>query len=229
MEAIRAIGLMMGSSWASGVNLYATVLLLGICGRYDLVALPETMSPLMSWPVIIVAGLLYAIEFFADKIPAVDSIWDTVHTFIRPIGGAAVAWMAVGESSPTFQVIAAMVGGALALESHSTKMVTRLAINTSPEPVTNAAASVGEDIGVAALVLLAMTYPILTAIVVVVLLIGSVWLLVKLSKLLVRVIKRVLCFFGLKKPLPPATALEGEAAADKPMVSSKPGNATHQD
>ncbi|MBN1517117.1 DUF4126 domain-containing protein [Candidatus Sumerlaeota bacterium] len=200
MEAIKAIGLMMGASWASGVNLYATVLLLGLSGRMEWVTLPESMSPLTAWPVIIVAGFLYAIEFFADKIPAVDSFWDTLHTFIRPIGGAALAWMAVGESAPEFQVIALLFGSALSLQSHVTKMTARLAINASPEPVTNSVASVTEDVVVAGLVTLAMTHPIIATFVVVALVIGTVWLTVILMKFLVKAVNGILRFIGLKKP-----------------------------
>ena len=158
MEAIAAIGLLMGASWASGINLYATVLVLGICGNAGWVDLPQSMDPVMSWPVIGVAGFLYCIEFFADKIPAVDSFWDSMHTFIRPLGGAALAFMAVGDAAPEFQLIAMMFGGALALESHMTKAVTRLAVNTSPEPVSNSIISVTEDIAVAGLLGFAIAY-----------------------------------------------------------------------
>lgn len=191
MEIIKTISLMMGASWASGINLYATVLVLGLSHRFEWVTLPQTLDPLASWPVIGVAAVLYLMEFLADKIPAVDSVWDSVHTFIRPLGGAALAFLAIGQATPQFQLIAVMIGGALALEAHALKATTRLAINTSPEPVTNVVASIAEDVGVVSLLALAMAYPLAAAICLTGLVIGSAWLLIKLVKILRAAFRRL--------------------------------------
>ena len=194
MEAISTIGLLMGVAWASGINLYATVIVLGISHNLGWVALPATLDPATSTPVIAVAVVLYICEFCADKIPAFDSFWDLVHTFVRPLGGAALAYMSVGTTTPEFQMIATMVGGALALEAHTFKATTRLAVNTSPEPVSNSIVSVTEDVAVVGIVAIALANPVLSAIVVTILLVGTIWLLYKLSQFLRMVIRKLFNF-----------------------------------
>jgi uncharacterized membrane protein len=135
----------MGSAWLSGVNLYATVLTLGLLQRFNLVHLPGSLTHLSSWWVIGVAGGMYAVQFIADKIPAVDSVWDAVHTFIRIPAGAILAASAFANFDPSVRVIALLAGGTLALTSHGAKAATRLAANTSPEPFSNILLSLGED------------------------------------------------------------------------------------
>lgn len=135
----------MGSAWLSGVNLYATVLTLGLLQRYNLVHLPGSLSYLSNWWVIGVAAVLYMGQFVADKIPAVDSTWDAIHTFIRVPAGAILAASAFANFDPSIRVIALLLGGTLALSSHGTKAATRLAANTSPEPFSNILLSLGED------------------------------------------------------------------------------------
>ncbi|MCP4669387.1 MAG: DUF4126 domain-containing protein [Deltaproteobacteria bacterium] len=160
MDAIAQLGSIMGLSFISGINLYATIAVVGICGRFHLVqALPAGLDPLMSWPVIIVAVLLYVVEFLADKVPGFDSLWDTLHTFIRPLGGAVLALMQVGEVAPALEVIVFMLGASLATASHLTKASARLIVNTSPEPVSNTIVSLGEDAGAIGFSYMSIAYP----------------------------------------------------------------------
>jgi hypothetical protein len=148
------IGTILGTGWASGVNLYATVLLLGLLGRFDVATTPEVLqSP---W-VLGVAGAMFLLEFVADKVPFVDTLWDSVHTVIRPVGATLLGSELAGDE------VSALLGGGLAgvvaLGAHATKAGARMAINTSPEPVTNIGVSLGEDVAVAGMVWFAVTYP----------------------------------------------------------------------
>src|SRR3989442_15616885 len=145
-DFLTTLGFAMGSAWLSGINLYATVVTLGLLQRFQLVRLPGDLDFIQQWWVIILAGALYLIEFAADKIPAVDSVWDAIHTFIRVPAGAVLAASAFAHFDPSVRVIALLVGGGIALSSHGTKAVTRLAANASPEPVSNIVLSVIEDI-----------------------------------------------------------------------------------
>ena len=149
--------LVASSGLASGVNAYLVVLVLGLADRFwQLAQVPDVLA---RTDVLVVAGAFYAVEFVADKIPYVDSSWDAVSTAIRPTIGAVVALLLAGDVSSLEQALYAVVGGGTALASHTVKAGLRLAINTSPEPVTNATTSVLEDVGVAAVVLLAVTHP----------------------------------------------------------------------
>lgn len=174
---VAFIGLVTGSGWASGVNLYAAVALLGILGRYGLGPAPET---LMRTDVIVVALGMFAVEFVADKIPFLDSLWDAVHTVIRPLGAAAVGALVTGEAETWQQVGAALGSGGLATASHVAKATTRLAINTSPEPASNIGASLVEDGLVAVVIWLAITNPVLAIALVSVLLVAGTLLTVVL-------------------------------------------------
>jgi hypothetical protein len=156
----------MGTAWVSGINLYASVATLGLLGRFAGLQLPGELSVLTNGWVIGVALALYVIEFVADKIPLIDSAWDAIHTFIRVPAGAVLAAAAFGEFDKGIQVIAFLFGGGLALSSHGTKAATRAVINTSPEPVTNVAASLTEDVVAVSSVLLAAFYPVIIIIVV---------------------------------------------------------------
>jgi hypothetical protein len=146
MEPLQQLGLAMGTAWTSGINLYATVATLGIAQASGLVELPPGLEVLANPAVIVVAVAMYFVEFFADKVPYVDSGWDAVHTFIRVPAGALLAARALGPTNPALEVVAALAGGSVALAAHGTKATTRLAINTSPEPFTNWAASLAEDV-----------------------------------------------------------------------------------
>lgn len=160
MELLVTLGRTLGFSLAAGVNLYATVTLLGLAARYGWVDLPDQFQAFNNPWVIGVAALLYVVEFFADKIPWVDTIWDTVHTFIRPVGGALIAVAALGEASPTVEGMTALLGGAVAAGSHITKAGTRVAANASPEPFSNWALSLAEDIFVVILGFITLQYPL---------------------------------------------------------------------
>ena len=141
-----AVALMMGASWASGINLYAAILMLGICGMNNLAVLPPSLHILANPLIICASGLMYVVEFFADKVPGVDTGWDAVHTFIRIPAGALLAYGAAGGVAPPVALAAAIVGGGIAAGTHAAKSGTRVLINTSPEPFTNWFASIGEDI-----------------------------------------------------------------------------------
>ena len=153
---LGTLSLAMGSAWLSGINLYATVLALGLLQRFHVAHLPGDLAYLSHTWVLVVAGALYAIEFVADKVPAVDSAWDMLHTFIRVPAGAILAATAFAHFEPSVRLVALLAGGGVALSSHSAKAATRLAANTSPEPFSNVALSLlGDGIVVGGSVLLA--------------------------------------------------------------------------
>jgi hypothetical protein len=161
MEWLATIGRTLGFSLAAGVNLYATVAILGLASRYQWVQLPEQFEIFDNPWIIGLAGALYVVEFVADKIPWVDSLWDSVHTLIRPVGGALIAVASIGDVSPGMQAVIALLGGAVAAGSHVTKAGTRVAANTSPEPFSNWFLSLGEDAFVIGLSLLTLKFPLL--------------------------------------------------------------------
>ena len=160
MDLLAELGRVLGFSFAAGINLYATVALLGLAARFGWVTLPEQYQAFNSDWVIYTAIALYAIEFFADKIPWLDSVWDAIHSFIRPVGGAAIAVIALGPSSPALTAVSALVGGLVAGSTHVTKAGTRVMVNASPEPFSNWALSFGEDLFVVALGGVALKYPL---------------------------------------------------------------------
>lgn len=162
---------MLGFSFAAGINLYATVAVLGLASRYDWVTLPGQFDVFDNDIVIGAAIVMYLIEFAADKIPWFDTVWDTVHTVIRPVGGAVIAVTTLGEASPTVEGLVALLGGTVAAGSHFSKAGTRAAANTSPEPFSNWVLSLGEDVFVVGLGLLALQYPAAAAAVVLALLV----------------------------------------------------------
>lgn len=174
---MEAAGILAGSGWASGINLYLVTLMLGLAGRLGWADIPEVLTRL---DVMIVAGILFVIEFVADKVPYVDNVWDAIHTVIRPLGAAAIGAVVAGESANIGAALGAIVGGALALDAHAAKASTRVVVNASPEPVSNIGLSLAEDVGVAGLVTLAVTYPIPAIIVVIILVIAAtaltIWL-----------------------------------------------------
>ncbi|MFG2338541.1 DUF4126 domain-containing protein [Streptomyces yangpuensis] len=160
---MSVLPLVFTSGWASGINAYAVVLLLGIFGRTGLT--DEVPAALQRTDVLIAAAVLFLCEAVADKIPYVDSIWDGVHTVVRPLTGAVIGALLAGQSGSLSDITAGAIGGSTALASHFVKAGTRMAINTSPEPFTNVAMSIAEDLGVAGLVTLAIFYPVPAAII----------------------------------------------------------------
>jgi hypothetical protein len=143
---LTTLGFAMGSAWLSGINLYATVLTLGLLQKFHVAQLPGDLGYLGTNWVIALAAALYLVQFVADKVPAVDSVWDMVHTFIRVPAGAILAATAFGHFDPRIRILALLVGGGIALSSHGMKSVTRLAANTSPEPISNIGLSLFEDV-----------------------------------------------------------------------------------
>src|SRR5581483_8845580 len=145
MSLAHALAATIPFAFASGLNVYATVAVLGLASHYHLVTLPDQFRA-FDHPVVIAAAIaMYLVEFVADKIPWVDSLWDAVHTVVRPVGGALVAVSALGDASPTAQALAALLGGSVAMTTHLTKAGARAAANTSPEPFSNWALSLLED------------------------------------------------------------------------------------
>ncbi len=176
---LETISLISGSGWASGINLYLVTLLLGVAGRAGWADIPEVLTRV---DVMIVAGVLFIVEFFADKVQFLDSLWDSVHTFIRPIGAAAIGAVIAGDSESIGAALGAIVAGLLALDAHSAKASTRVLVNTSPEPVSNVAVSLFEDVSVALLVALAVAYPVPTIVIVAILVVAATALTVWLWK-----------------------------------------------
>ncbi len=174
---VEAIGLIAGSGWASGINLYLVSLLLGVSGRLGWGDIPDVLE---RTDVMIVSALLFAVEFVADKIPFLDSLWDAVHTVVRPLGAAALGAVVAGDSASIGTAVGAIVAGTLALDAHAAKASTRLVVNASPEPISNIGISLAEDVGVAGLVVLAVTYPVVTIVVVAILVVAAtaltIWL-----------------------------------------------------
>ena len=177
---IKTIALTMGVAWASGLNLYAAILVLGILGSTGNIALPPDLMILTDPLIITAAGIMYAVEFFADKIPGVDNGWDTIHTFIRIPLGALLAAAAVGEVNPAVAIAAALLGGGLAASTHATKSGARVLINTSPEPLTNWITSLGEDAAVIVGLWTALHYPLVFVGFLIAFILLMVWLLPKI-------------------------------------------------
>jgi len=161
MDVLTTLGRTMGFSFAAGINLYATVAILGLASRFDWVTLPPQFKVFDNDIVIGAAIVMYLIEFVADKVPWLDSMWDAVHTFIRPLGGALIAVATLGHASPAVEGLAALFGGTLAAGTHFSKAGTRAIANASPEPFSNWILSITEDIFVVGLGMLALKYPVI--------------------------------------------------------------------
>ena len=159
MDLVTTLGRTLGFSFAAGINLYATVALLGLAERFGWVTLPPQFEVFDSDVVIGVALGMYVVEFFADKIPWVDTAWDAVHTVVRPLGGALIAVVVLGDASPTIEGLIALLGGSVAAGTHLTKAGTRAVVNTSPEPVSNGVVSLAEDVLAVGLGYLALSHP----------------------------------------------------------------------
>lgn len=200
MNLISTIAISMGASWVAGINLYATVATLGLLGRFAHLKLPGDLDVVTNWWVIGVALFLFVVEFIADKIQLVDSVWDVIHTFIRIPAGAVLAATAFGDFDRSVQVIALLLGGGLALSSHGTKAAARALINTSPEPVSNIVVSLSEDVLAVTTVVLSVFLPVVVFLIVAAGLIFSFWLLPRIVRFFRKVYLRIRGFFS------PATA-----------------------
>jgi len=203
-QIIHTISLSMGAAWASGINLYATLLTLGVLGATGNMTLPPDLQILTNPLVIGASGLMFAVEFVADKMPGVDTGWDSIHTFIRIPAGAMLAAASLGEVNSAITVTAAILGGALAAGSHATKAGSRVLINTSPEPFSNWFASLGEDAAVIVGVWAALAHPYVFLVVLIVLIILMIWLLPKLWASIKEVFSVLGRLFTGNKAPPPA-------------------------
>ena len=215
---IQTIALTMGIGWACGLNLYGTLLALGIMSNTGYIDLPPDLQVVGDPLVIIAAGFMYLVEFFADKVPGVDTGWDTLHTMVRIPAGAILAAGAVGDVSTTAEVAAAIVGGSLAAGTHLTKAGTRVIINASPEPFSNWGASIGEDIAVFAGLWAALNYPVVFLVLLGLFIILMIWLLPKLLCAIKKVIRFFINLFAGKK--------ENEASS---LSSTTSSSITQQD
>lgn len=185
MDPISTLAAGAGLAWASGMRLYAVLFVAGLLARFGVVTLPGDLAVLTHSWVIGVSGFMFVIEFLADKIPGIDSVWDAMHTFIRIPAGALLAAASLGVSAdPAWVMVAGLLGGTLAGSSHFAKSGSRALINTSPEPFSNWGASFGEEALVASVLWLAFAYPLLSLCVLIVLVGLSVWLIVTLWRFL---------------------------------------------
>jgi hypothetical protein len=196
LDTWQLIALAAALGWASGIRLYAVLFVVGVLGYLDWFDLPSHLRVLSHPLVLAASGFMLFVEFFADKIPGVDTLWDLAHTLVRIPAGAVLAASVFGDSPPAWTLAAAIIGGTLAAGSHFTKASARMAINTSPEPFSNWAASFGEDLLVGALIYLALAHPIAFLVVLVLLLALTVWLLPKLWRFLRGFVERLLRWFG---------------------------------
>ena len=219
MDTVQYIALSMGAAWASGINLYAAVFMLGYLGTTGNIALPPEMMVVTDPLVMTAAGLMYCVEFFADKTPGVDTAWDSLHTFIRIPLGAVLAMSAVGDTTPALELAAFLVGGSLTAATHATKAGSRVLINTSPEPASNWFTSLGEDFLVIAGIWASLTHPLIFVIFLVLFIGLMIWLLPKIWRGIKRIFTTVKNFVkgnkaeNIDEPVP---------ALDSPVESNNP-------
>lgn len=200
METVDIIAMTLGVAWASGINLYAAILMMGMLGAGGYTELPPNLTVLQDPLVLMAAGIMYFVEFFADKIPGVDSGWDAIHTFIRIPAGAMLAMGAAQglELNQAAELAAALLGGSLAATSHLTKASTRLLINTSPEPMSNWTASIAEDLAVVGGLWTALNYPLLFIAFIILFVLVAIWLLPKLWRVIKNIVATIRGWFGNK-------------------------------
>ena len=191
MNPVEALGLAFGAGFSSGLNLYATVATLGLLQRFGVIHLPASLEVVANPIVLGVAAALYLVEFFADKIPYLDTVWDAVHTFIRPPAAAIIAYGAAAAVSPEWRWAAALLAGGVALTAHGTKATTRAAVNTLPEPFSNWALSFGEDLLAVWLTWFTTVHPVAAIVIVVALLILCAFLLYYLFRFVRRAFRNV--------------------------------------
>ncbi|QNK74105.1 DUF4126 domain-containing protein [Variovorax sp. PAMC28562] len=206
--------------WASGIRLYLVILLVGLAGYFGWMPLPGGLQLLANPVVLAASGFMVFVEFFADKIPGLDSLWDMVHTVIRVPAGAALAAGVFGADHTAMALVAALVGGGLAATAHTAKATTRAAINTSPEPFSNVGASLVEDAAVPTGLWLAVAHPLVFGVVFVIVLIGSVWLIRKSWRFLRSLFNRVARIFS-GRPDPGVTSafqFKKKPSEDSPHV-----------
>ncbi len=216
METIQLISLALGVTWASGINLYATVFMLGYLSITGNLELPPGLEMLDDPMVMGAAGLMYCVEFFADKTPGVDTIWDAIHTFIRiPAGAVMAAGMAQGmDVGPAAEFAALLVGGGITATSHVTKASSRLLINTSPEPVTNWTASITEDLAVIGGLWTALNYPVVFIVLLVLFALVVIWILPRIWRTLKALFRRIGAWLSGRKSDPTPSSIPGQTRRD---------------
>lgn len=207
-QIAAVIALSMGVAWASGINLYAAILVLGLLGSSGNMVLPAELQILTNPLVLFAAGAMYLVEFVADKVPGVDNSWDILHTFIRIPAGAALAVGAVGEVDPVVSLAVAILGGGLAAGTHATKAGSRVLINTSPEPFSNGLASLGEDLLVVAGLWTALHYPLIFIVLLLLFILLMVWLLPKIWRGVKLVFTALSSLFTRGRKPPASTAYQ---------------------
>jgi hypothetical protein len=216
-QIVNIIALSMGAAWASGINLYAAILTLGLLGATGQMTLPADLQILTTPIVMIAAGVMFCVEFFADKVPGVDTGWDTIHSFIRIPGGALLAAGAVGDVNPAVMIAAGILGGGLAAGTHAAKAGSRVLINTSPEPFSNWIASFGEDIAVIAGLWAALVHPWFFLACMVVFILLLIWLLPKLWRGIKAVFAKLAALFRRTgTPAPPSGTGDDAVVSDRP-------------
>lgn len=196
MDTVSLVATTMGVAWASGINLYAAMFMLGMMANTGSMELPPDLELLSNPLVMMAAGGMYIVEFFTDKIPGVDTAWDAIHSFIRIPAGAMLAAGAISPLGPEAELAGLILGGTLTAGSHLTKAGSRVLINTSPEPFTNWAASIGEDVAVIGGLWAALNYPVLFIIAVVVFILLMIWLLPKIWAGIKTVFRKIAGLFG---------------------------------
>ena len=210
MDTVQIIALTMGTAWASGINLYAAIFMLGLMGTTGNVVLPSELEVVTDPLVMSVAGLMYCVEFFADKTPGVDTAWDTLHTFIRIPAGAILAMGAVGDTTAAMELTAFLVGGSVAAGTHAAKAGTRVMINTSPEPFSNWTASISEDALVLGGMWAALNHPEIFLVGLVIFIGLMIWLLPKLWRGIRQLFNRIRNLF------------QGNASVTEPNLINPP-------
>jgi len=232
LDQIAAVlALTMGVGWASGINLYAAILMLGLMGASGNMTLPPGLEILTDPMVLFAAGAMYFIEFFADKVPGVDTGWDLMHTFVRIPAGAMMAAGAVGDVDPVVGLTAAILGGGLAATSHAAKAGTRAVINTSPEPFSNWTASILEDVAVIGGLWTALNHPVLFIILLVLFIVLAIWLLPKIWRGIKSVFSRLRRMFTGKDdvPAPEPPVAAAAASAEMEAVQMPPPEVSRTD
>lgn len=202
MEAISIIAATLGVAWASGINLYAAVFMLGLLANTGSIELPPDLEVVAHPGVMIAAGFMYCVEFFADKIPGVDNVWDAIHSFIRIPAGALLAAGAISALAPEAELIGLLLGGTLAAGTHFTKAGTRVVVNASPEPFSNIAISLGEDFMVILGLWAALNHPILFLVALILFIALVIWMAPKIWRGIRKMFAKIGAWFG-KTPAPP--------------------------
>lgn len=222
-QIVSVLALTMGAAWASGINLYAALFMLGLMGATGNMDLPPSLEVLQNPLVMMAAGAMYVAEFFADKIPGVDSGWDSIHTFIRIPAGAMLAAGAVGDVDPAVAVAAGILGGGLSAVTHAAKAGTRVLVNTSPEPFSNWAISIGEDVAVIAGLWTALNHPLLFLIALALFITVVIWLLPKLWRGIKGLFRRIGRLFGADSTEVTTAAAEGNPPPDREQAKCESG------